>query len=192
MNSPEAALWKAAMDEEINSLHEMGIWEKKDLPEGRTAIGWQWVFSKKKDEHGNIIKYKARLVAQGFAQRPGSDYSNDGTFAPVMRFETLRTMLAFSALNNWKLRQFDIKGAYLYGKVKETIFMEQSPGYSDGTSAVCHLIRSLYRLKQAGNVWNTELNRVLEELGFRQLKMDYCCYLLTTPRTGIYHFPCMG
>ena len=98
---------------------------------GRT--NWQWVFSKKKDEHGNIIKYKARLVAQGFAQRPGSDYSNDGTFAPVMRFETLHTMLAFSVLNNWKLRQFDVKGAYLYGKVKETIFMEQSPGYSDGT-----------------------------------------------------------
>ena len=55
------------------------------------------------DEKGNIICYKARLVAQGFSQKPGMDYSNDGTFAPVMQFETLHTLLALRAVNNWKI-----------------------------------------------------------------------------------------
>ena len=177
IKGPEADQWKEAMDAEIGQLEEMGTWEEADLPEGRKEIGCRWVFLRKKDEHGNIIKYKARLVAQGFSQKPGVDYSDNGTFAPVMRFETLRTMLAQSAIHNWKLRQFDIKGAYLHGYLEEEIYMAQPPGYGDGSQRVRKLIRALYGLKQAGNVWNTKLNDALINLGFRQLKSDYCCYI---------------
>jgi hypothetical protein len=177
---PEAVQWKAAMDEEYNMLVKMGTWEKADLPPGRNAIGSKWVFKKKHDENGKVIRFKARLVVQGFAQKPGTDYSEDGTFAPVMRFETLRTLLAFAAVHNLKLRQFDIKGAYLHGYVNETIYMIQPPGYEDGTGRVCLLVRSLYGLKQAGNVWNHELNSALAEFHFTQLKTDYCCYIRRT------------
>ena len=69
-----------------------------------------------------------------------------------MRFETLRTLLAFTAVHNWKLRQFNVKGAYLHGKLKEKIFMQQAPEYTDGTSQVYKLVQSLYGLKQAGNI----------------------------------------
>ena len=177
INGPEADQWKEAMDAEMGQLKEMGTWEKVELPEGRQAIGCKWVFLRKRDEHGNIIKYKARLVAQGFSQKPGVDYSDNGTFAPVMRSETLRTMLAYTAIHNWKLQQFDIKGAYLHGYLEEEIYMAQPPGYGDGSQRVLRLIRALYGLKQAGNVWNTNLNDVLTELGFKQLKSDYCCYI---------------
>ena len=95
--------WKAAMDEEIGTLGKMGTWDMEDLPQDRKAIGCKWVFAKKRDETGRVIRYKARLVAQGFSQKPGTDYNNDGTFAPVMRFETLRTLLAYAAVNNLKL-----------------------------------------------------------------------------------------
>ena len=95
----EGEKWKAAMDEEIGTLGKMGTWKLED----RKPVGCKWVFLRKRDEHGQITKYKARLVAQGFSQKPGTDYSNDGTFAPVMRFETLRTLLAYSAVNNLKL-----------------------------------------------------------------------------------------
>jgi len=105
------------------------------------------------------------------------DYNEDGTFAPVMRFETLRTLLAFSAVHNLKLRQFDIKGAYLHGKLTEEIYMAQPPFYDNGTGDVCILLRSLYGLKQAGNVWNQELTRSLKEIGLTQLKTDYCCFI---------------
>jgi hypothetical protein len=62
----------------------MGTWELVDLPEGRDPIRNRWIFVKKKDENGAIAQYKARLVAQGFTQKPGTDFSNTGTFAPVM------------------------------------------------------------------------------------------------------------
>lgn len=84
INSPEADQWKEAMDAEIGQLKEMGTWQVTELPEGRKAIGCRWVFLRKRDEHGEVVKYKARLVAQGFSQKPGTDYSDNGTFAPVM------------------------------------------------------------------------------------------------------------
>ena len=173
----EGEQWKAAMDEEIGTLGKMGTWELEDLPLDRKAIGCKWVFAKKRDENGRVIKFKARLVAQGFSQKPGTDYDNDGTFAPVMRFETLRTLLAYAAVNNLKLRQFDVKSAYLHGRLNEIIYMNQPPGYNDNSGRSCLLVRSLYGLKQAGNVWNQELNRVLHEIKFDQLKSDYCCYI---------------
>ena len=173
----EGEQWKAAMDEEIGTLGKMGTWKMEELPPDRKTIGCKWVFAKKRDENGHVIKFKARLVAQGFSQKPGTDYNNDGMFAPVMRFETLRTLLAYAAVNNLKLRQFDVKSAYLHGTLNEIIFMNQPPGYNDNSGRVCLLIRSLYGLKQAGNVWNQELNRVLQKIKFGQLKSDYCCYI---------------
>ena len=56
---------------------------------------------------------------------------NNGTIAPVMRFETLRTMLEHTAIHNWKLWQFDIKGAYLHGYLEEELYMAQPPSYGD-------------------------------------------------------------
>ena len=125
LNGEEADQWKKAIDEELNTLKKMGTWELADLPEGREPIGCKWVFVKKRDEKGKLIKYKARLIAQGFSQKPGVDFSNDGTFAPVMQFETLRTFLALMASMKWDIKQFDVKGTYLHGLLKESIFMDQ-------------------------------------------------------------------
>ena len=93
----------------------MGTWKLEKLPEDREIIGNKWVFLQKQDETENIVQFKASLVAQGFSWKPDTDYSNDGTFAPVMQFKTLRTLSALGAINNWKIWQFDIKGAYLCG-----------------------------------------------------------------------------
>jgi transposase InsO family protein len=177
INSEEGEKWEKAMEEEIGTLKKMGTWTLKDLPKDRKEIGCKWVFVRKRNEKGEIVQWKARLVAQGFSQKPGTDYNNDGTFAPVMRFETLRTLLAYATVNQLKLRQFDVKGAYLNGYLNETIYMKQPPGFEDDSGRVCLLERSLYGLKQAGNVWNHELNRALQAIGFKQLKTDYCCYI---------------
>ena len=103
LNGPDATKWKEAMETEMETIKRMGTWELEELPKERQTIGNKWVFLKKKNEKGEIIRFKARLVAQGFSQKPGTDYSNDGTFAPVMRFESLRTLLALAAVNNWKI-----------------------------------------------------------------------------------------
>jgi hypothetical protein len=149
----------------------------EEADQWKKAIGCKWVFVKKRDENGKLIKYKARLIAQGFSQKPGVDFSNDGTFAPVMRFETLHTFLAFAASMKWDIKQFDVKGTYLHGLLKELIFMDQPRGFDDGSGHVCKLIRTLYGLRQAGNVWNREFNAAMKEIGFIQLKADPCCYL---------------
>ncbi len=90
---------------------------------------------------------------------------------------TLRSLLAFSAVHNLKLQQFNVKSAYLHGRLNEIIYMAQPPRYDDRSGRFCLLIHSLYGLKQAGNVWNQELNRVLAKINFTQLKTDYCCYI---------------
>ena len=107
---------------------------------------------KKKDEHGNTIWYKARLITQGFSQKPGTDYSNNRTFVPVMWFESLCTVLGMAAINGWDMHQMDVKTAYLNGYLKEEIYMVQPSGFDDGTEHICQLRQSLYGLKQAENV----------------------------------------
>ena len=132
--SVEWPQWHEAILEELNTLQTMGTWELADLPEGQEPIGNRWTFIKKRDKKGKIVRYKAQLVAQGFSQKPGTDFSNTGTFAPVMRFKTLGTILAMSAIHDWELCQMDIKGAYLNGKIAEELYMKQPTGFKDGTA----------------------------------------------------------
>ena len=140
LNGPDAMKWKEAMEIEMETIRKMGTWRLEELPKERQPIGNKWVFLRKRDEYGNIVCFKARLIAQGFSQKPGTDYSNDVTFAPVMQFEMLQTLLALAAVNNWKIHQFDIKGAYLHGTLHETIFMQQPEAFEDGSGQVCRLI----------------------------------------------------
>ncbi|RXW15700.1 hypothetical protein EST38_g10156 [Candolleomyces aberdarensis] len=177
LEGPEKEHWLKAILEELGNLEKMGTWDLEDLPPGREAVGCKWVFTKKRDEKGNIIHYKARLVAQGFSQKPGMDFDLDGTYAPVMRLEMLRACLALSAIKKLITFQLDVVGAYLNGRLDEEIYMKQPPGFDDKSGQVCRLHRLLYGLKQAGNVWNKEFNATMKEIGFSQLKSDYCCYI---------------
>jgi len=164
---------------ELDQLHKMGTWELVDPPEGRTPISNKWVLTKKYDKDGNLQKYKARLVAKGYSQQPGMDYTN--TFSPVVRLETIRNLLALAVAKNWEIQQMDVRGAYLNGTIKEQIYMQQPEGYDDGTGHLCHLIKSLYGLKQAGREWNNELNKQLESLGWRPTMVDPCMYVRKSP-----------
>ena len=115
--------WMEAMKNEIDSLKGNDVWDLMKLPEGRKAIGSKWVFKTKHDAEGNIERYKARLVAQGYNRKYGIDY--DEKFCPVVRFESIRTVIALAAIHNLKLRQLDITTAFLNGWLKEDIYMKQ-------------------------------------------------------------------
>jgi hypothetical protein len=173
--SSEWPHWQKAIEAELEQLERLNTWEWADLPKDRSAIGSRWVFDRKKDKQGNIIKYKARLVAQGFSQRPGIDFK--ATFAPVMRLDTLRIFLALAAKNNWELRQMDIKGAYLWAETEEDLYMQQPPGYNDGSGRVKKLKKTIYGLKQAGNNWNRRFDSGMKKLAFQRLRSDYCAYI---------------
>ena len=107
----------------------------------------RWVFKCKRDAAGNIVRYKARLVVQGFTQAPGIDY--DDTFAPIAKLTSNRIVLALAARNNWEIIQMDVKNAYLNGELTEEIYMCQPQGFDDGSGCVMQLLWSLYGLHQA-------------------------------------------
>lgn len=168
--------WMSAMKDEINSLHENGTWELIDLPRDVKPIGCKWLYKIKTDENGNTVRYKARLVAQGYSQKYGSDY--DQVFAPVAKLTTLRIVLSLANKNGWYINHVDAKTAFLNGKLEEIIYMKQPPGFvSEGNeNKVCILKKSLYGLKQAARSWNQALHDVLVKSGFVQSKADPCLY----------------
>jgi hypothetical protein len=114
-------------------------------------------------------------VAKGFSQIPGVDFTD--TFAPVVRLETFRTLMAIAARYRLNIHTMDVVGAYLNGKLDEIIYMEQPHGYEDGTNKVCKLLRPLYGLKQSGAIWNKKLNSEFLNLGFTRLIADQCVYI---------------
>jgi hypothetical protein len=177
---PDWPLWEKAIEEELKMLKDMGTWEVVEKPEGVNVIGSKWVFKAKKDAAGNVVRYKARLVAQGFSQVPGVDYFD--TYAPVARMASIRAILAMAAHFDMEVHQIDIKGAYLNGKLTEDeqIFMSQPPGFPEpGTSSrhVLHLLKTLYGLKQSGRRWYQRLVEILVgKLGFKQCEVDQAVF----------------
>lgn len=119
MNSDVNMQWKTAMNEEYDSLINNGTWSLEELPVGKKAISNKWVYKIKRNQDGNIERYKARLVVRGFTQKEGLDYEE--TFSPVAKFTSIRTILALSTSLNYSLIQFDTKTAFLYGQLEDEI-----------------------------------------------------------------------
>ncbi|GJS81200.1 ribonuclease H-like domain-containing protein [Tanacetum coccineum] len=90
-----------------------------------------WVYLiKSKDEFmssGEIDRYKARLVAQGFRQKEGNDYEE--TFSPVVKMVTVRCLLNIVVSMSWPVFQLDVNNAFLYGDLEEVVFMKPPEGY---------------------------------------------------------------
>lgn len=169
--------WIEAMAREWGSLVENKTFELCMLPEGRHAIGAKWVYKVKRLADGNIDRLKARLVAIGTSQREGVDYF--ATFAPVVRQENLRAVLALGALRDMEIHQMDVDSAFLNGILEEEIYMRQPMGFVDEAypQMVLRLLKSLYGLKQAPRVWNLVLSRYLLKRGFVQSKADPCIFI---------------
>ncbi|KAL4376734.1 hypothetical protein GQ457_02G021410 [Hibiscus cannabinus] len=153
MSCNESKLWYDAMKDEMNSMKNNEVWDLVSLPDGVKAIGCKWVFKTKKDSKGNIERYKARLIAKGFTQREGIDYTE--TFNPVSKKDSLRIVLALVAQFDLELQQMDVKTAFLNGDLEEEVYMKQPEGFfsSDGENLVCKLKKSIYGLKQASRQW---------------------------------------
>jgi len=177
MSGPNKEEWDAAMGEEYLSLQEHGTWDIVPRPEGRRVVSSKWVYRVKYDANGNISRYKARLVARGFTQIYGVDYTD--TFAPVTRLETLRLLFALAAQKDWEVRQIDVKTAYLYGDLDEEVYMEPPEGVEVPEGHVFLLRKALYGLKQAGRQWYRKLKETMSEFGLTQV--------ISEPHTFVAH-----
>ena len=164
-----------AIKVELDQLTKMGTWKLVEKPKDAIPISNKWVFLEKYNKNGEILKYKARLIAKGCSQRPGYGYLE--TFSPVVQMETIRAILALVPIKGLKVQQMDIKGAYINVVLKEKVYMRQPEGYNDGSGKVCILIKTLYSLKKFGKEWNKELDNKLQDLGFNPLWSDPCAYV---------------
>jgi hypothetical protein len=169
---PAADDWRKAMESELDQLDELGMFTLTELPAGRKALGSKWVYRNKTDDEGKLACRKARLVILGNSAIPGTDYNPDQISSPVVQAETNRLLLALAARYNLEMRTVDVKGAYLNGTLKEEIYMKQPEGFSDGTSRVWRLHKTLYGLPQSGREHLTAVKRVYR-------------YLRGTPDLGI-------
>ena len=188
LSCPQAVQWREAMKEEVENLCSQGTWEIVLRPKMLNVVGSKWVFALKRDDRGNIVKYKARLVAQGFRQIYGLYYLE--TFSPVIHRKSIRMLLGIAIENEWEIDQLDVVGAYLNCTLEENVFME-IPLYLgeveyDRKKFVCKLIKSIYGLKQSGRNWINFLHDILLKSGFQQCVSDKCIYYLPELIVGVY------
>jgi hypothetical protein len=154
------------MQEELNNFKRNEVWSLVERPR-QNIVGTKWVLCNIQDEHGVVTRNKARLVAKGYSQVKGLDF--DETFAPVVRLESIRMLLAYVTHHSFKLYQMDVKSAFLNGPIKEEVYVEQSPSFKseDYPNHVYELHNVLYGLKQAPRARYECLRDILIENGFR-------------------------
>jgi hypothetical protein len=188
---PEHREWKEAMDEEMRSMERFAVYQRvpKSAAGKRQVLGCKWVYRRKRNRLGEVIRYRARLVAQGFRQKAYDSFDPDGTYSPVVHKDTLRLFLAVSAALNLKLYQCDVKSAFLQAALSEPIFMQAPPGYATRTSAgepeVWLLQKAVYGLKQASHEWWEALRQHLTSKGYVSLLGDPCLLKRVLPNGKI-------
>ncbi|MGZ5551085.1 MAG: reverse transcriptase domain-containing protein, partial [Nitrososphaeraceae archaeon] len=111
MNSTDTQRWRLAAQEEYDAIIKNKTYELTELPTNKRAIPCKWVFRRKVDSQGNVIRYKGRIVVKGFLQKEGRDYNE--TFAPVMKYTSLRMLLSIACTQDLEIKQFDIDSAFL-------------------------------------------------------------------------------
>ena len=169
--------WKAAIRKEIRSMIERGVWRKTDrkrIPNNRRLIGNKWVFKIKRDG-----TYRARLVALGYSQIPGVDYTDN--FTPVVHDVSFRIALARVMVEKLGSLVMDVKTAFLYGEIDDEIFMKLPVGMEEiepgSSSKDCNqLVKGIYGLCQAARqFWNKFVDTAKKEpFGFKVSPADPC------------------
>uniref|UniRef100_A0A2N9GWL4 Uncharacterized protein n=1 Tax=Fagus sylvatica TaxID=28930 RepID=A0A2N9GWL4_FAGSY len=127
MASRDAAFWREAINDEMDSILSNNTWVLVDLPPGSNTIGCKWVFRRKYRTDGTIQTFKVRLVAKGFRQREGIDYFD--TYAPVARITSIRVLIALASIYKLVVHQMDVKTAFLNGDLDEEVYMDQPEGF---------------------------------------------------------------
>jgi hypothetical protein len=173
---PDAEKWREAADEEMSQLKKLGVFEIVEKPPGVRPLASKWVLLRKRNADGSIERYRARWVVKGFGQRPGIDFNE--IFAPVVKPETVRLLLAYAATYDLEIQQIDVRTAFMYGELHEEVYMEQPEGYDFGGGKVLKLLKSINGLKQAARCWYNTLKSKLLDAGFMVSNADTAMFIV--------------
>lgn len=151
LSRPDREHWIEAIRKEFAGLESKHTFaEVPEIPFGHYPVGSRLIFDIKFNLDQSVLKYKVRLVAQGFSQRAGVDYNE--TYSPVVHTVSVRIVLALAAELNLELHQLDVEQAFLNGRLDEEIYMRLPKGLKElgiGVADFVRLLGSLYGLKQA-------------------------------------------
>nr|GEX17455.1 hypothetical protein [Tanacetum cinerariifolium] len=141
--------WIESMQEELHEFDRLDVWELVDIPLCKNVINMKWLWKNKRDEENTVICNKSCLLAKGYAQKEGVDFEE--SFATVARLEAVRLFIAYTAHKSFAVYQMDVKTAFLYGPLKEEVYVNQPDGFVDPyhPDKVYRLKKALYGLKQA-------------------------------------------
>ena len=173
-----------AISKEIRDLLSAGTFELAELPRGRRAIGGKLVLKVKYKADGSFDKDKARLVAQGFCERIGKDFYS--TFSPMASLTAVRTLFAIAVHHRLPIYHADIPNAFVRAETETELFMnvpkgvciydKNDPAISTDNGWVLRLLKSLYGLKDAGQLFNKELDKFFADLGYTRGNSETSMY----------------
>ena len=165
------------MCDEINAQLRNGTSELVPPEKYQNVIGCKWVFTIKYLPNGEIDRYKACLVAKGFHQQHGLDFTE--TFSPVIKSTTIRSVLHVAVTKGWPIHQIDVNNAFLQRTLDDEVYVAQPPGFIDQDLPhhVCRLRKALYGLKQAPRAWYQELRAFLVTQGFQNSLADASLFI---------------
>ena len=177
LSGPDKDNWMAALQEELNSLKEMGTLDAPaPLPKGRKALPGRWVLTLKLDSNGDVARYKARWVVKGFKQIEGLDFNE--TFSSTVKGAAVRMLIALCAKYDYEMEQSDVTSAFLESHLKEEVWVEQPHGFTNGNrNDACRLLRALYGLKQSPREWYTTIRKFMESLSYTRLVKDHSIFI---------------
>nr|GEU71627.1 hypothetical protein [Tanacetum cinerariifolium] len=159
-----------ALTEELHQL--LDVWELVDRPLCKNFFNMKWLWKNKRDEENTVIRNKSLLVAKGYAQKEGVDFKE--SFAPVARLEAVRLFITYAAHKSFTVYQMYVKTTFLYGPLKEEVYVNQPDGFVDPyhPDKVYRLKKALYGFKQAPRAWYDELSNFLVSTGVSKGSID--------------------
>jgi hypothetical protein len=176
IRSPHSSKWCEAMEDEMRSMSANQVWKLEEISKVAKTVGYKWVYKIKRDFKENIDRFKARLVVKDFTQREEIYYNN--TFSPVLSKDSFRIIMTLVAHYDLELYQMDIKTVFLNGGLYENVYMAQPKSFvREGKENLrCHLIKSIYGLKQASRQWYLKFDETIRKFGFKENEEDNCIY----------------
>ena len=178
MESPQASLWQEAMVNEISTQDAMDTYEEVPRPTDGDVLVLpsRWVYAEKRDASGAVVLHKARIVAKGYSEREGVDYTE--TWAPTPRKSHILALVVIATHYDWEIFQVDVKAAFLHGELEEVIYMEAPAGFPTKVpNGVWKLKKAIYGLKQAASCWYKKLKSGLGEMGLEPLTGSPCLFV---------------
>lgn len=179
LTSLKAVEWKKAIEAKHKSLLKNETLHLVFLPPDQKPMHCKWIYTIKTHSNGSIAKFKSRLVMKGYTQQFGVDY--DQMFSPLIKYESIQTVLAIAAQQCMPITQFDIQTSFLYGSLDTKIYMQHLEGFEimsqNNPQKVCLLLKSLYGLKQSEQIGNQKFHKLPMKFNLEPREVDLNIYI---------------